>query len=387
MPVLDPQKCIAFTKHGPRCKRAPQKGTSYCSSHKNYPAQRATQEKILQFLEETKVRLHSIAEMRHRYCPKDADLPPNVVKSMNDKRQRMDSLLYDPRKGLEALMKRHQTQDVTNDFSKIEKDFAKVSKSLLSLINDNCKGRKTAPYVVPVPLHTPEQVVEMVKRGDDDSRRYVIYLMTFTKVLWDWCFWGLVKTPAVISFIYHNQGLVILLAVFIITNQPWIGKHIPGVRSVIEVIETMVAFMNSTKESLREVREQMRHLFTRIAKILKYSNPDTMIKWLTDKIMLGRNRKQIEKQLDMGDEMWQAAKQSKIPKLAAPDPSQLEDPATWESIGLENLHMFDPSMRYHTLEGILIGHRGSGQHYYEDAMPVWTVLSLAAFMLRRLLRF
>lgn len=381
--------CIAFTNLRNPCKNFRYGNTLTCYAHRNYFHEKNAQIQFVRFLEKARQKLFYIADMKYRYCTEDKKLSVNVLGKMTEKRECMDTLLYNPATGVEALMRRHQTEDVRDELKALQKQFTNVSRSYLSLITRNCKGKKAPPYVVSENAPTPEEVMLLLKRGDDDSLRYVVFLMTFTHALWRWLFWGLVKTPTVALFIYNHQKMALITAAFIIINQPWvglvIGRRIPVIREYIKTFEIMLAYYNSGKKEFEDLRAKVNEMFAWMSYLNSYTSPSTFIKFLQHSIYKGRRSKEMlrraDKQLEMGGDMWAEATQH-TPKIKDSDFINLESSATYQDTNLDDLHTNDPRLLFLDLAQIRPRHND----YNENVLPIWTFLGLALFTMKRVFR-
>ena len=401
--------CIAFTNQGAPCKNFSYGETPTCYAHRNYFHEKDAQIQFVKFLEKARQKLFYIADMKHRYCTEDKNLSAKVLDKMAEKKERMQTLLYDPVDGVEALMRRHRTEDVRDELKAVQKQFSNVSRGYLSLITKNCKGKKMPPYVVRENAPTPEEVVQLLERGDDDSLQYAHFLMTFTQALWRWVIWGLVKTPTVAFFIYNHQKVAMVIAAFVIINQPWvglaIGRRIPIIRNYIKTYEIMLEYYNSGKKEVEDLRQlysknlfvvedlraKVNSMFKWMSRILSYGSPDTFVKLLQNSYLVrnfstnkGKSRKElrrVDKQLEMGADMWAEATQH-TPRMKDSDFIHLESSATYQEINLYDLHTNDP--RVHFLELAQI--RPSRNDYNEDVLPMWTFLGLALFTMKRFFR-
>lgn len=383
------------TTQGAPCKYFSYGDAPTCYAHRNYFQEKDAQIQFVRFLEKARQKLFYIADMKHRYCTEDKNLSANVLGKMAEKREHLDTLLYNPVNGVEALMRRHRTEDVRDELKAVQKQFTNVSRAYLSLITRNCKGKKAPPYVVRENAPTPEEVMELLERGDDDSLRYAVFLMTFTHAMWKWVIWGLVKTATVAFFIYNHQKMAIIIAAFIIINQPWIGlvigRRIPVIREYIKTFEIMLAYYKSGKREFEDLRAKVNEMFEWMSNLLSYTNPDTFVKLLQNSSLYknlstrkGRSRKELrrtDKQLEMGGDMWAEATQH-TPKIKDSDFINLESSATYQDYNLDDLHTNDP--RVHFLELAQI--RPCRNDYNENVLPIWTFLGLALFTMKRFFR-
>jgi hypothetical protein len=382
-------KCAASTSKGYPCQNMCNEKSATCHVHqKNKRSDESLakkQEKIIKFLVAASEKLLAIAEMRHRFCTELKDIPQSVRHEMTQQEQLMEDLLYDPVKGLQALMASHN-EDIEDDFRKLQTRFMSVTTNLLSSIVRYCKGRNTAPYVVQSYPPTREQVVQVLKRGDKDSLRYVKFMMTFTWKALVWSFGGVVQSVAVMGWIYQNMVLVLVMTVVLILQYPSTMRLIiPGLNEFYTVIEAMLAFAQTNQE-LKDLKKQVKKLMSIIADILKV-RPEDLVRRLTDRIMKNSWKsiaKRKEELLLLGGKMWSKAEKEPTLKLGAP--ASTEPFYQGHNMNVTYLHMTDQNvsqMNRLALEGVC-EYRGSGN---PDVMPVFTVVSLAVLMLKRVFRF